>query len=368
MIKKNLYIFTSKSPEFGGWVEKVSREIWYWFYKTWNYNVYFVFPWEKSNTKNKNWINYVTVKNTLKIPFFNEIILNTKLIKLFKKLKNDDIVINNWFSPIPHLLFNKKHFKLVHICHWTLYWSSCSVKNWGLSFFKKWLNIIYARSLDILVKPTLKKSDLVVTLSKYLKDELVKHYKINANKIAIIYNWCDSNDIKLEPHHKDSPLKVAFIWSEYGWKWLNILEWVAKEMINENIDFNVIWTNSYKSESKNIKSLWRLKREEVYKNMAESDIIFLPSHYEWQPLVLLEWMSFWCIPVCSKACHMDMLEPTEFNKFISDKNSVDDYVKIFKSLLWENNIDVLRKQSKCIVSRLTWNNQIKQYIDLIDKL
>lgn len=367
-MKKNLYIFTSKSPKSWWWVEKVSREIWCWFYKAWNYNVYFVFPWEKSGTGNVDWINYVTIKNTLKIPFFNEIILNTKLIKLFKKLWKDDIVINNGFSPIPYLLFNKKQFKLVHICHWTLYWSSCSVKNWGLSFFKKWLNIIYARSLDVMVKPILKRSDLIVTLSKYLKDELVNHYKINENKIAIVYNWCDSNDIELESHHKDYSLKVAFIWSEYGGKWLNILEWVAKNLINENIDFNVIWTNSYKPRSKNIKSLWRLRREDVYKNMAESDVIFLPSHYEWQPLVLLEWMSFWCIPVCSKACHMDMLDSTEFNKFISDKNSVDDYVSIFKILLHNGNIDSLRKSSKDIVSKLIRDNQIKQYIDLIDNL
>lgn len=367
-MKKNLYIFTSKSPKFWGWVEKVSREIWCWFYRTWNYNVHFVFPWEKSETENKNWINYVTVKNTLKIPFFNEIILNTKLIKLFKKLKNDDIVVNNGFSPIPYLFFYKKNFKLVHICHWTLYWSSCSVKNRWFSFLKKWLNIIYARSLDIMVKPILKKSDLVVTLSKYLRDELIQHYKLDANKIAIIYNWCDINTKNLVPHQENSPLKVAFTGSDYGRKGLNILEWVAKKMVNENIQFNIIWVDSYKPETKNIKSLWRLKREEVYKNMSKADAIFLPSHYEWQPLVLLEWMSFWCIPVCSKACHMDMLEPTEFNKFISDKNSVDDYVSIFKSLLNDGNIDGLRKQSNDIVSKLTRDNQIKQYINLIDNL
>ena len=367
-MKKNLYIFTTKDPKFWWWVEKVSREIWRWFYKTWNFNVNFVFPWDKSKTENNNWINYITVKNTLKIPFFNEIILNTKLTKLFKKLKNNDIVINNWFSPIPYLLFNKKHFKLVHICHWTLYWSSCSVKNWGLSFFKKWLNIIYARSLDILVKPILKRADLVVTLSKYLKDELINHYKIDTDKIAIIYNWCDSVDDKLKPSHNGSTLKVAFIWSEYGGKWLNILEWIAKDMASENINFKVIWTKSYTPMSKNIKSLWRLKRDDVYKNMSESDVIFLPSHYEWQPLVLLEWMSFWCIPVCSKACHMDMLEPTEFNKFISNENSIDDYISIFKSLLKSGNIGNLRSQSKDIVSKLTRDNQIKQYINLIDNL
>lgn len=366
-MKKNLYIFTSKNPDLPWWVEKVSKEIWYWFNETWNYDVSFVFPWEESKTKSKNWINYITIKNSIKVPLFTDIFFNIKLIKIFKKLWENDIVINNNFSPFVYFLFYKKQFKLVHVCHWVMYWSKLSIKKWWLNPLKKWINIVYARFNDLMTRFVVKKADLIITLSKYLKEELIKYYHIKPNQIEIIYNWCDVNNNKLVPHVIKSPLRVAFIWSNYGWKWLNILEWVAKKMSWENILFNVIWTDSYKSESINIKSLWRIKREDVYKNMAESDVIFLPSHYEWQPLVLLEGMSFGCIPVCSVHCHMDMLEATEFEKFISKNNSVEDYIKIFKKI-WTSNINELRILAKNIVSQYTWDKQVKYYIDLIDKL
>ncbi len=367
-MKRKLYIFTSKNPDLPWWVEKVSREIWYWFNKTWNYDVSFVFPWEESKTENKNWINYISIKNSINVPFFSDIFLNIKLISLFQKLKCDDIVVNNFASPLLYLLLNRKQFKLVQIAHCCMYCSSLSVKKRWLVFFKKWLNIIYNRWCDLMIRPVIKRADLIITLSKYLKEELVRYYHINPNKIEIIYNWCDTNSSKLESHNEKSPLKVSFIWSNYGWKWFNILEWVAKKMDWENIEFNVIWADSYIPKSKNIKSLWRIKREDVYRSMSKSDVIFLPSHYEGQPLVILEWMSFGCIPVCSKTCHMDMLEMTEFKKFISEKNSVDDYVEIFRKLLVSDHINDLRKQSKKTVSEYTWDNQIKEYINLFDRL
>lgn len=367
MDKKNIYIFTSKFPHSWWWVEKVSREVWYWLYDSWKFNVNFVFPWNENKTENTDWINYITIKNALKIPLLNEIFLNLKLIRIFKKLWKNDIVINNNFSPFFYLLTHKKKFKLIHICHGTMYWSSLSVKNWWLIPLKRMLNIVYARWFDLFVRYVIKRADLVITLSRYLKSELIDFYHINEDKIKIVYNWCDKNDKDILSHDRNLPLKVAFLWSNYGWKWLNILEWVAKEMHNENVHFYVVWIDSYKPQSANIISLWRLKREDVYKNMEESDIIFLPSHYEWQPLVILEWMSFWCIPVCSIHCHMDMLESSEFWKYISKNNSVDDYVKIFRSILHSSNIMDLRKLSQQVVSNYTWENQVKQYVDLISK-
>lgn len=364
---KNLYIFTSKSPEFWGGVEKVSKELWYWFIKTWKYNVSFVFPWEETKTENKDWINFVTIKNELTIPFFWEIFLNLKLVNFFKNLSKEDIVINNGFSPYFYLLFFKKQFKLVHICHWTLHWSAESVKNRWLNVFKRLLNTFYANILDTFVKFIIRKSDIIVTLSKFLKQELIQYYKADKDKVKIIFNWCDlNNELSL---HKNSKIKVLFIWNNPMRKWLNILEWVAKWLINENISFDVIWTNNYESTISNIKSLWRLDRKNLYNKMKESDFVFLPSWYEWQPLVLLEAMSFWCIPVYSKFCHMDMLEGTQLEKFCSDENLINDYIKIFQNMLSnKDRIEELRRLSKNIVSEYAWNSQISYYIDLIDKL
>ena len=248
-----------------------------------------------------------------------------------------------------------------------MYWSSLSIKNRWLSFFKKWLNILYARCYDLMVRAVIKKADLIIALSKYLKEELINYYKVDENKIAIVYNWCDMNDWKLKSHD-DNYLSVVFTWADYCRKWLTVLEWVAEKLKDEKIKFKIIWVDSYKPSLKNITSLWRLKREDVYENMENSDVIFLPSFYEWQPLVLLEAMSFGCMPVYSKNCHMDMLETTIFKDFVSENNLVDDYVSIFRKIIEMKNIDEYRKFAKEFVSKYTWDNQVKYYIDLINKL
>jgi glycosyltransferase involved in cell wall biosynthesis len=79
-------------------------------------------------------------------------------------------------------------------------------------------------------------------------------------------------------------------------------------------------------------------------------------------------MSFGCIPVYSKACHMDMLETTKFNDFVSERNVVDDYVHILKNILELKDIYEYRMFAKKFVEKYTWDNHVQEYVNLFDKL
>jgi hypothetical protein len=56
---------------------------------------------------------------------------------------------------------------------------------------------------------------------------------------------------------------------------------------------------------------------------------------------------------------MDMLEGTEFERYISYDNNIPDYLDIYKHLLSLNNDKLLdlRNKSKNLVGKYTWDNQ-----------
>ena len=101
--------------------------------------------------------------------------------------------------------------------------------------------------------------------------------------------------------------------------------------------------------------------------MSDSDVIYLPSYSEWQPLVVLEAMWQWCIPIVSWACHLDMLEWTEFERFISYNNKVEDYLNMFYGLLRLDTTELfnLRIESKNLIELYNRDNQWEKYLKLV---
>lgn len=362
-IMKNVYILTTFDPRWSGWVEKVMNELWNALNNTWRYNVIYVFSWKNSSKSTENWITYNSIKTPQVpgLPFFSLIL---KLFKILKNCwKNDIVVDNSWYSYL-YLLLHKKIFKLVYVVHWTMRWSTDSIKYRWQGYINKVISFLYSKLCDCIYWYTVKKSDLVITLSKYLVQEIVNYYQIETFKIRVIYNWCDFNNELYS--HKNSKLKVLFIWNDSVRKWLTILDEVATKMLNEDIEFYLIWCRAEKSDVKNIIPMGSMKRDDLYKFMSNADVIFLPSRYEWQPLVLFEAMSFWCIPVFSKFCHMDMLEDTDFKKFINDTNSSEKYVEIFNELINMKDLNDLRKLAQDSVKNYTWDKQMIEYVKTFD--
>jgi len=363
---KEVYIISLYSPEWWSGIEKVVNEVSKAIANTDTIKCTCIFSWKENLRYLKNNVNYIQV-GVPQYPWINHFFFMLKLWNILKNNKIDVLLDNIWASAF-YLLFHKKHFKLIPILHWT--WKDYH----KLAKYFHFKNIVeklkyyaYSRFNLQCWNIIIRKSDKIITLSKYLAEDINKYNKIEMDNIKIIYNWYDKTNIKLL-NNTNWKLDVLFISNDHARKWIDILENVAKSYIhNKKVNFYVIW-KLYESALINIHSLWKMARKDLYKLMAKSDIIFLPSYCEWQPLVIFEAMWLWCIPIISKECHMDMLEWTIFEKNISINNKVSDYIRIISKILQSENINIIRKKSQTIINKYDWEKQAREYKNFIESI
>lgn len=339
-------------------VKKVATEIWKTLIKSNKYKVSYIFIDKKNHSETQNWINYIWIRAWWHFPF--DLLLFWHKIK---KIQADVIIDNMWIAN----LYNNidKKVKIIQICHGVAgeWLKSINESN----FFMKIKYFIYYFLIHIVWKFTYRKANKIVALSKNWKEWIIKYYWVEEKKIQIINNWTDTPENN-ETKKSYKRLTVLFISWDHRRKRIDIIEKIANDIKDQNIQFKIIWA-PYISTSPSIEYLWKLPREKTYKTMQESDIIFLPSDFEWQPLVVLEAMGFWCIPLVSENCNLDMIEGTELEQFVWKNNDYKYYEEKIKYLA-ENN-DVLKKYMKIsqdIIQKYTWENQTKKYLDIIDEL
>jgi len=354
---KNIFIISDAHPKKWSGVEKVSDEIGK--KLAYKYNVFHLFMDSQNKKNTNNNISYIS----LGVPNFKWINTVVFLFKLyfFLKKQNVDLIIDSTWSSFLSSIFWK--YKIVGICHGV---SKAVLHHTRFkNNIEKLKYYLFFGFNSFLTKYVFKRAFSVVTLSKYLKKDLIKYYWIQEKKIKIIYNWFDYFNYNIKNNNK-SALNVLFISNDHIRKGIDILENVAKHFIWKNIVFYIAGS-FYNSTYNNVKYLGKLQRNNLYDLMKKSDIIFLPSYYEWQPLVILEAMNFWCIPVISRNCHMDMIEETTLQKFIID-NDYKKYIKIFEELLEYKEINELKNISKSCIKTFSWENQSQKYLEYINTI
>lgn len=157
-----------------------------------NENEYFVFQYEDLPTAN-NFYNYIKIKKSnLPRQVYEHCWLNFVLPEIIKKFG-----INIFFTPYVFVPFRKSGWKNVIAIHDAL-----------TKVCKEYYTLHYRKYMDLLVPESIKRSDHIITVSESAKNDIVKFYKSNPEKITPLHLWTDE---KFRPLSIDEQTKNQLI-------------------------------------------------------------------------------------------------------------------------------------------------------------
>jgi glycosyltransferase involved in cell wall biosynthesis len=140
-------------------------------------NTYFIFHYEDTIKKNE-FYSYISIKKS-KLPrqLFEHFWLNFILPKHISNYS-----IDLFFTPYIFVPFKKGNWKNVITIHDALTKTCKEYYNWH-----------YRKYMDLLVPPSIKRSDAIITVSESAKQDITRFYDIEPNKIYPLHLWTDEN-------------------------------------------------------------------------------------------------------------------------------------------------------------------------------
>lgn len=134
-------------------------------------NKYYLFTYEKADFKTEFYINVPTIKSIIPQKLFAPIWSNF-ILPLYLKKNNIDILFSvNQIIP----LIKVKGCKYISIVHDVIYKAD-----------PDFLPFIYRKYLQFFAYFSIQISDAIITDSEYSKKDILKHYKVDENKIKVI--------------------------------------------------------------------------------------------------------------------------------------------------------------------------------------
>lgn len=260
-----------------------------------NKNEYFIFQYEDLPREN-NFYTYIPIKKS-KLPrqIYEHYWLNFILPKLITESKIDIFYTPYIFVP----LFNK-NWKNVIAIHDSL-----------TKVCKEYYTYHYRKYLDIMVPPSIKRSDKIITVSQSAKEDIIKFYDVNPNNIEYLYHW--TND-KYKPVEINSSEKKELM-EKYGLPekfilFVSVLEErknitgifkTSELLFNRGIDIKVVFVgregfgfdkivDTFKSNSNRFIRLKDIDDEDLVKIYNLATLFFFPTYYEGFGLPPLEAM------------------------------------------------------------------------------
>ncbi len=134
-------------------------------------NEYYLFTYEKVNFKPEFFNNISTVRSFLPQKLFSPIWCNFILPYFLKKYNIDILFSVNQVVP----LIKIKNCKYISVVHDVIYKAD-----------PDFLPFIYRKYLQLFAYFSIKVSDTIITVSEYSKTDILKHYKVNPEKIKVV--------------------------------------------------------------------------------------------------------------------------------------------------------------------------------------
>jgi len=135
-------------------------------------NNYFLFSYDKLDLGGVKYTNITTIKSSLPQKLYAPFWINFILPGYLKKNKIDLFFSVNQLVP----LIKPRNIKYILVLHDVIY-----------KVNKRFHPFIYRKYLQFFIFFSVKKSDLIITVSEYSKRDILKFYKVNENKVKVVY-------------------------------------------------------------------------------------------------------------------------------------------------------------------------------------
>lgn len=245
------------------------------------------------------------------------------IVKCIKKLKPDIVISTltpiNILSLLSKIIIREKKTKYI-IRETTIKSISINQKHQSV-FFQKNYKFIISRIYNL--------ADSIISLSNGSEKDLINNFKVNKNKIKVIYNPININLIKEKSKESVNDINisnkimiscVATLTQSKGHKYLIEAINILRNERDYDIGAIFIGEGKFKNNILNIRDKYNLQndihllgfKENPYKYIKNSDIFVLPTLWEGFGNVIVESMA--CgIPVISTSCESGPKEIIKHN-------------------------------------------------------
>ena len=199
--------------------------------------------------------------------------------------------------------------------------------------------------------------------------------EFNTEKVKLIYNGVKQYNFKGDAKDKNRIISVGMLYFE---KKQDITIKAMKELIKKYPELKLTIVGDGE-ERENLEKLvndlglsnfveftGHIKNDKVMELMSKSYIFIMPSINEGFGIVYLEAMKAGCITIGTKGEGIDGFIENGKNGFLVNPN-VDEIVKLIDEIYNDKyNLDTIRFNAFDDVAELTWENNAKKYIEIIE--
>ena len=286
-----------------------------------------------------------------------------EILKRYKKETYDLIHLQAWYGLKAGLIVKEKtNIPLVT----TLHTSEYALRK-GKKLHKKIIEI---------EKLSLELSDKVIIPSKKLKQILLKHYRIDKNKLEIVYDGVNTG--LCEKVQKKKGSQVLFLGRLEPYKGCEFFLKAAKKVLekNKNVKFMVVgWGKYLKSYvkltkklgiEKSVEFIGSVPHEKVSTFYSQSDVYVLPTVFDAFGITVLEAMKCGTPVIVSKTAGVSEVVKNCIKVDYRDVNKIAR--KILEVLENEKLRNSLIKKAKKEVEKFTWDKIAERIIKVYDSL
>tara|TARA_B100000686_G_scaffold352911_1_gene456487 strand:- start:252 stop:1349 length:1098 start_codon:yes stop_codon:yes gene_type:complete len=335
----------------------------------------------------KNMQKYQKIDFKIIAPFYQNTYLKNEIkrekiigIHLKKKIPKTSFLFekfNNFF--FKHAVHNYKP----SLIHSTYYNESINKKNIPLIITVYDLiheKLAIKKNNEIFPKfKSLMMADHIISISKKTKDDLIKFYNINENKISVVYlgsNHALSNADEYKAINKQKPY-ILYVGSREKYK--NFEFFLKGYSFSEKLkkDFNIVLFGGGKLTNNERKIISELKLDnkvihkegndkELYQLYRSSKVFIFPSIYEGFGLPLVEAMANECPVICSKNQIFEEIAGEAAEYF--DPTNLENFKEKVEEVIYSNSrIKELKLLGKNKSENYSWEKCTNETLKIYDK-